>query len=290
MQYGLDITAAGPWGRPDQIAELAVRAERAGWDGVFCEDYLRFPGDGDPVDTYDVWITLALIAAATSRVTLGPMVAALPRRRPWTVASQAVTVDHLSGGRLVLGVGIGDTEPTNFSTFGETGDLRRRAAMLDESLDVITRLWSGAPVTFAGEHYELTDALLAPRPVQSLRIPIWVGGTLSRPRPRRRALKWDGACLYRIPQQDGWQDVTPDDVRSLRADVADRPGGGDGYVVAVGGRERASDSAGLRDDRAYVRALADAGVDWWHEYVPPRLTFDEACRRIDSGPLRAGDG
>ncbi len=287
MQYGLDITAAGPWGRPDQIAELAVRAEQAGWDGIFCEDYLRFPGHGDPVDTYDVWITLALVAAATSRITLGPMVAALPRRRPWTVAAQAVTVDHLSDGRLVLGVGIGDTEPTNFTSFGETGDLRRRGAMLDESLEVITRLWSGAPVTFAGEHYQVTEALLAPRPVQSPRIPIWVGGTLSRPRPRSRALRWDGACMYRIAQEDGWQDVTPDDVRRLRADADDRPRGGDGYLIAVGGRERAVDAAGLRDDRAYVHALADAGVDWWHEYVPPRLPFEEACRRIDSGPLRA---
>ena len=84
MKYGLDITPAGPWGRPDRIAELAALAEQCGWDGVFCEDYLCFPAaddaaDGEPPpDTYDVWITLALIAQATSRVTLGTMVTPLP--------------------------------------------------------------------------------------------------------------------------------------------------------------------------------------------------------------------
>lgn len=284
MRYGLDISPAGPWGRPERIAALAALAEDAGWDGVFCEDYVSFPGDGDLLDTYDTWTTLALVAHATTRLILGTMVTPLPRRRPQTVAAQAMTVDQISGGRLILGVGIGDDEPANFAAFGETSDLKRRGDLLDEGLEVVSRLWSGEPVTFDGEHYHLDGAVLRPRPVARPRIPIWVGGALTMPRPRRRALRWDGACLYRILSQDGWQDVGADDVRRLRVDADARPSGGSGYVIAVGGRERGPDET---EERRYVASLAAAGADWWHEYVPPRLPYDEARRRIESGPLRA---
>ncbi len=286
MKYGLDITPAGPWGRPDQIAELAALAERHGWDGVFCEDYLCFPGDDGPVDTYDVWITLALIAQATSSITLGTMVTPMPARKPASIALQAVTVDHLSGGRLLLGVGLGDDEPSNFAAFGQTDSLRRRAGLLDESLEVITRLWSGESVSFEGSHHRLDRAQLLPKPVSTPRIPIVVGGAMTKPRPRRRALRWDGACLYRIPPSQGWQDVTPDDVRQLRADSRARPDEGAGFVIMVGGRERATDQEALAGDRRYVAALAAAEADWFQEYVPPRLPLDEARRRIEAGPLR----
>lgn len=284
MLYGLDISPAGPWGRPDHIAELAALAEGSGWHGIFCEDYVCFPGDEGPVDSYDVWITLALVAKATQQVTLGTMVTPLPRRRPWVVASQALTVDHLSGGRLVLGVGIGDGQSRDYATFGEPMEPRQRATMLDEALEIISRLWAGESVSLQGEHYDLEGAELRPQPVKGVRIPIWVGGALTKPRPKRRALRWDGACLYRIPPESGWEDVTPDDVRRLRAEADQRSGGGDGYVIAVGGRERSAD---VDADRHYVQALAEAGADWWHEYVPPRLSFDEARSRIASGPVMA---
>ena len=108
---------------------------------------------------------------------------------------------------------------------------------------------------------------------------------MTKPRPRRRALRWDGACLYRIAPAEGWEDVTPDDVHRLRADARERPDGGDGFVIVVGGRERSTEAAKLADDRAYVSALAEAGADWFQEYVPPRLPYDEARRRIEAGPL-----
>lgn len=166
MKYGLDITPAGPWGRPDQIAELAALGEECGWDGVFCEDYLCFPPEDarldEPVDTYDVWITLALAAQATSRVTLGTMVTPLPARKPASIASQALTVDHLSGGRLVLAVGLGGDERTNFAALGQTDTMRERGELLDESLEVITRLWSGESVSFEGRRLRLEGAQLRP--------------------------------------------------------------------------------------------------------------------------------
>ena len=150
---------------------------------------------------------------------------------------------------------------------------------------MITRLWSGDPVSYAGTRHRLDDARMRPPPVTRPRIPIWVGGAMTKPRPRRRALRWDGACLYRIAPAEGWEDVTPDDVRRLRADARERPDGGDGFVIVVGGRERSTEAAKLADDRAYVAALAEAGADWFQEYVPPRLPYDEARRRIEAGPL-----
>ncbi|MGH3446076.1 MAG: LLM class flavin-dependent oxidoreductase [Nocardioidaceae bacterium] len=281
MKFGVDITSAGPWGDPEQMAELAVLAEASGWNGVFCEDYVVFP-DGAP--TYDPWVSLGLMAQATTTVTLGTMVTPLPRRRPSTVAAQAMTVDRVSGGRLVLGVGLGDGGD-DFAGFGETADLRERAEILDESLSILDALWSGEPCTFHGRHFDVSEVALAPTPVQRPRVPIWVGGALTKRGPRARALRWDGACMYRVPPSEGWGDVTPEDVRQLRADARDARGD-DLFVVAVGGRERGDD---LAAEQAYVAALGAAGADWWHEYMPPTLEIDHVRERIGAGPLRGSD-
>jgi alkanesulfonate monooxygenase SsuD/methylene tetrahydromethanopterin reductase-like flavin-dependent oxidoreductase (luciferase family) len=181
-----------------------------------CEDYLAF---ADRLDTYDVWITLGLMASATERVTLASIVTPLAWRQPWTVAAQATTVDHISGGRFVLGVGIGDNAAAEGSRFRAPMSDRQRASRVDEALDVIAALWSGEPVSRNGE-FHLEQAELLPRPVARPRIPIWIGGALTRPGPRARALRWDGACLYRIP--GGWEDVTAGDVRQLRSDALNR--------------------------------------------------------------------
>jgi alkanesulfonate monooxygenase SsuD/methylene tetrahydromethanopterin reductase-like flavin-dependent oxidoreductase (luciferase family) len=242
MRYGLDITSAGPWGRPDQIAELATLAEDHGWDGVFCEDYLAFPGGGA---TYDVWVTLALVAQATTGLTLGTMVTPLPARHLPTLALQVASVGAVAGGRLVLGVGSGDPE--------------------------------GDPVLGGGSRVDLLEAGLTTVREACPDVPVWVGGAITKPGPRARALRWDGACLYRVPPPE-WQDVTAEDVAALRADA-----GRSAFVIVVGGRERRED---FDAEREYVASLADAGADWWQEYVPPRLDLAEARRRIVAGPIR----
>ena len=242
MRYGLDITSAGPWGRPDQIAELATLAEDHGWDGVFCEDSLAFPGGAA---TYDVWVTLALVARATTRLTIGTMVTPLPARHLPTLALQVASAAAVAEGRLVLGVGSGDPEGDPVL------DGRSRAVLLEEGLATVREACPD--------------------------VPVWVGGAITKPAPRARALRWDGACLYRVPPPE-WQDVTADDVAALRADA-----GRASYVIAVGGRERRED---LAAERAYVASLAGAGADWWPEYVPPRLDPAEARRHIVAGPIR----
>src|SRR5579872_6746152 len=159
MQYGLSLPNGGECGDPRILAELAHRAEDAGWDGIFLEDYIQYINDdyhslpGAP--TYDPWVALAATAMRTQRIRLGTSVTPLPRRRPWKLAREAVSVDILSGGRLTLGVGSGDSRDPSFSHFGESMDARQRAEQLDESLDILAGLWSGQPFSYHGKHYSV---------------------------------------------------------------------------------------------------------------------------------------
>jgi alkanesulfonate monooxygenase SsuD/methylene tetrahydromethanopterin reductase-like flavin-dependent oxidoreductase (luciferase family) len=134
---------------------------------------------------------MAAAAAATDRILLGPMVTPLPRRRPWKLAREAVSLDQLSGGRLILGVGIGFPPDPEFTAFGEPADERMRAEMLDEALEIIAGLWTGRPFRFDGRHYHLDEVTFLPAPVRT-RIPIWVGGMWPHRRPFRRAARFDG--------------------------------------------------------------------------------------------------
>jgi alkanesulfonate monooxygenase SsuD/methylene tetrahydromethanopterin reductase-like flavin-dependent oxidoreductase (luciferase family) len=273
MRFGLDISPAGEWGTPRRLAELAALAESSGWDGVFLEDYVFYPGG---LDAYDPWVALAAIALATERVRIGTMVTPLPRRRPWKVATEAVTIDHLSGGRMILGVGSGDPASADISSVGEATDLRTRAELLDEALEVIEGLWRGEAFSHQGRHFHVEDVTLRPRPAQQPRIPIWVGGMYTRRGPRERALRWDGGCLYRAEPPD-WEDLTPEQIREFRALAPP------GFDIAVGGRERREDEAAERED---VRGLAAAGATWWHEYLPPTTPLDTVREHITRGPLR----
>src|SRR6476659_4081610 len=129
MRFGLVVQMTESLGYPQPLAQLAREAEAAGWDGFFLWDI--FGGDAQhPTPVVDPWIMLAAIAATTERIRFGPMVTPVPRRRPWKLAREAVTLDHLSGGRLILGVGVG-VPPEEFQRFGEPADPRVRAAMLD---------------------------------------------------------------------------------------------------------------------------------------------------------------
>jgi alkanesulfonate monooxygenase SsuD/methylene tetrahydromethanopterin reductase-like flavin-dependent oxidoreductase (luciferase family) len=175
---------------PSVLVDLAVVAEDAGYDGVFLWDHVRYM---DMVDLpmVDPWVILGAIAHATKRVRVGTLVTPLSRRRPWRVAQEVATLDHLSGGRAVLGVGLGWPAEEDFARFGEVSDAGVRAAMLDEGLGLIDALWSGGSVQHRGEHYSV-DTVLRPAPVQRPRPPVWVAGMWPNPRPFDRAARWDG--------------------------------------------------------------------------------------------------
>lgn len=283
MNYAVNLPNGRACGHPRILAEFALLAEESGWDGVFVEDYIVWQGHND-APTYDPWVALAAMAVATTTVRLGTMVTPIARRRPWKLAREAVTVDHLSGGRLILGVGLGETEiDTSFSRFGETTDARQRALMVDEALGLLARLWSGRTVIHDGLFYHVHGARLLPRPVQRPRIPIWIGGVWPLQGPTRRALTWDGACLYKLPPH---QDFTPEDVRELKGLALARREPGTPFDIVVGHAswQRAQDRARERD---YIASLAGAGATWWSEYISPGTV--KAMRRcIQEGPLRAG--
>jgi alkanesulfonate monooxygenase SsuD/methylene tetrahydromethanopterin reductase-like flavin-dependent oxidoreductase (luciferase family) len=155
MKYGFIIPNDDIHTAPD----LAAEAEAAGWDGVFIPDCIAIDTEnGPPGPWYDPWIVLAAMAVRTKRVRLGTMLTPLSRRRPWKLARETVTLDHLSKGRLILPVGLGAAkDDAGFYKVGEEMDLKVRAKLLDESLAILTGLWSGQPFTYHGEHYHVQD-------------------------------------------------------------------------------------------------------------------------------------
>lgn len=277
MRYGLALPTGGECGDPRFLVELAERAEAAGWEGVFLEDYVVFQGD-PTAPTCDPWIALAGMALRTERVVLGTAVTPLARRRPWIVARQAAAIDQLCDGRMVLGAGLGDVgdhvgRDASFTHFGEEADARRRARMLDEALEIVAGLWTGEPFSYRGEHFTVDEVSFVPPPVQRPRIPIWIGGGYPNPGPTRRAARWDGSLLYGVPEHD----LSPEDVRAIREAAGDRP-----YDIVVGGRAREED---WEAERERLRAIASAGATWWAEYVPADGR-DAMRSAVDRGPMR----
>lgn len=212
MRYCLNLPIGGEAAHPRTLADFAATAENAGWDAVFVEDYIVYQNRQD-LPAYDPWVALAAMAAATSRIRLGTMVTPLARRRPWKLARETVTLDHLSNGRLTLCVGVGDPLDFTYAAFAEETDVRARAAIVDEALEVLTGMWSGQPFSYHGHHFQVSEITCLPRPVQQPRIPIWIGGAYPNSGPLRRAARWDGAVLYPAAEPgsatDSEQPLTP---------------------------------------------------------------------------------
>lgn len=268
MRLAVNLPNLGDLSDPAAVVGLALAAESAGWDGVFLWDHV-LGWDGCPVG--DAWVQLAAIAQATSRIRIGPMVTPLPRRRPWVLARQAVGVDRLSVGRLVLGVGLGTPAEAEFGTFGEETSISVRAAKLDEALAVVTGMWSGEPFGFDGQHYRVRRATFQPTPLQRPRVPIWVAATIGAEGPLARAAKFDGV----FPITEGGSTPTPEEVADVVAQVRARRGD-EPFDVTVAGPPP--------DDMA---AWEDAGVTWYQ--VGPRPggePLDELHEWIAEGPPR----
>ena len=286
MRYGVSLPCFGTGLDAAMVADLAVAAESAGWDGFFLWDHL-FAFDPGPVDVVDPWVALTAAACATSSITIGPLVTPLPRRRPLVVARQSVTLDRLSGGRLVLGVGSGSL-PFEWDYCGEQPDARVRGAMLDEHLELLDRLWTGQPVHHQGRFYRAAgpdwSAVCHPPPLQRPRIPVWVAGTWPRSRPIERAARWDGFVPMRT---DGRWEVADTAAASRRLRSL-RPEGA-APDLAVPGESEQSESGRL--DR--FAEHADAGATWWVEAVHPwrygaslgaAWPWAAMRGRIDAGP------
>jgi alkanesulfonate monooxygenase SsuD/methylene tetrahydromethanopterin reductase-like flavin-dependent oxidoreductase (luciferase family) len=274
MRYALNVPNFGAFADARALAQLAHEAEDAGWNGFFLWDHIG----GWPNPTADPWVALAAIAMTTSHIKLGPLVTPLPRRRPWKLARETVTLDHLSNGRLILGVGIGDDAiGREYSAYGESGDHKLHGEMLDEALDALTGLWSGEPFSFSGKHYTISDVRYLPAPVQRPRIPIWVAATLPHKRPLRRAARWDGVC----PIQNAGRPVTAEQVRELLAIIHETRPATEPFDVALAGY---TGDLSRDEAAAQLAPLAEAGVTWWQEGVLPDNTLDDLRAQIHHGP------
>lgn len=269
---------------PADLIGLGVAAEEAGFDGFFLWDHIVFSNSGDGPPVADPWLTLAVVAGRTSRIRLGTMITPVPRRRPWQLARQTATLDRLSGGRVILGVGIGSPAYGDFGIFHEpTGD-RVRADVLDEGLEILAGLWSGERFSYAGRHFTVDPVRFTPVPVQHPRIPVWVGGVLPATRPVVRAARWDGMVPIRFADR---RLVRPsaEDIAGVRDQVAAARGSARPFDLVVWA-EVAADPGEVP---GLARPYQEAGATWWIETAKPEPGWWEGItRRVAAGVTGAG--
>jgi alkanesulfonate monooxygenase SsuD/methylene tetrahydromethanopterin reductase-like flavin-dependent oxidoreductase (luciferase family) len=259
MRFGVTLPQIEDFSDIHRLVGLAQAAEAAGWDGFFIWDSILFDHIVHPI--LDPWIALAAVACATQRMRLGILVAPLARRRPWKVARETVALDHLSHGRLILGVGLGEPARWEYAAFGEEPDAKLRAEKLDEALEILTGLWRGEEFRFTGKHYQLQPVRFRPTPQQEPRIPIWVGGVWPHKAPIRRAARYDGVvpiAAEGMLSPDDWRELL-DYLRQHRTET------GPFDAVAMG-VTRADDPDHAA---ATVAAYAEAGCTWWIEDISP---------------------
>jgi alkanesulfonate monooxygenase SsuD/methylene tetrahydromethanopterin reductase-like flavin-dependent oxidoreductase (luciferase family) len=275
MKYGFVL----PSGDARTAADFAYDAERSGWDGFFVYE---------PVWGIDAWVSLTAAAMRTERIRLGTDLTPLSRMRPWKLASETATLDQLSGGRVILSVGLGALD-SGFEAFGEVTDRKTRAELLDEGLDILTGLWRGQPFHYDGKHYKIKETSFypPPPPVQQPGIPIWVVGAWPRPKSMRRVLRCDGLMPYIIGDDGKSRETTPADIREMKAYVEANRAATTPFDIVMEGETPGDDS-----DRAaaIVRGWADAGATWWIEsrWELPRDAegLEAVHKRILQGPPR----
>jgi alkanesulfonate monooxygenase SsuD/methylene tetrahydromethanopterin reductase-like flavin-dependent oxidoreductase (luciferase family) len=264
MRCGVNLPMIGSASR---LVELALATEECGWDGFFLWDHLQLSPSGPAV--HDPWVLLGAVAARTSRVRLGTLVTPVARRRPWKLARELITLDHLSGGRVVFGVGLGVPVDLEYAAFGESSSPRVHASMLDEALPLMDAFLRGSPVDHDGPHYTV-HARLAPAAVQDPRPPIWVAGTLPHRRPIERALRWDG--YFPLDMRTGEAGLTA----PALAEVVESMNPPEGFDIVT-----------LYTGQSTPSELEAAGATWLIDGPSPDDEgLKEIERRILAGPPR----
>ena len=242
---------------------------------MFLWDHIVYRERGWPAA--DPWVTAGAIAARTQRVRIGVLVTPLARRRPWKVARETASLDVLSGGRLVVGAGLGSQPDVEFAAFGDEPDPRVRAERLDEGLDILTGLWSGEPFSHTGRHYRVEETVFLPRPVQRPRPPIWIGGHWPAHPPFRRAARFDG--MFPVFEGVGHAEMPPPErlAEAVRYTREQRQTDGPFDVVLEGQSEG--------PDPARVAPYEAAGLTWWIEKLGWfRGPLEMTRERIERGP------
>ena len=277
MHYGIVMSNLGDYADPRLAIRLARAAEEAGWEAFFVWDHLGFVWGSA---SSDPWISLSAVAVSTTHLKLGTAITPLARRRPHIVANALASLDLLSGGRMIFGAGLGGVSE-EFTAVGEPGAVKQRAAMLDEGLTVLDRLWSGEMVMHHGQYYDVENVSLAPLPFQRPRIPIWIGGEGAP--ALRRAARWDG-WLAPATSPDGTPTMSKDPER-----IAEMVAGIQRHRTAAAPLEVAVDGYSEPSDPALPRAYEAAGATWWLESIHGmRGPLDEMMARVEAGPPELG--
>jgi alkanesulfonate monooxygenase SsuD/methylene tetrahydromethanopterin reductase-like flavin-dependent oxidoreductase (luciferase family) len=287
MNYAIYLPLFAPFGHPRIIADLAHDAEQAGWYGVFVWDDIA----GWERDMADPWIALAAAAMVTQRVRLGALITPLARRRPWKFARETASLDQLSHGRLVVGVGVGGGQE-QFGDLGDEPDQRTRGQMLDEGLEVVTGLWSGESFEYNGHYYHLKPTVFRPRPVQQPRIPVWIAGTWPHRRPLARMARWDGMFplvwgIDNAAEQQTYLRQMVTAVQSLREASRDKDLEYPLDVIMTG--ETSADQPTQVEE--HIAGYVAAGATWWLESLNPERSdgatwsFEQLRNRVLAGPL-----
>lgn len=257
---------------------LAIEAEDAGWDGVFTWDAISI--GATPV--YDPWVMMGAIAGVTERVKIGAMILPLARRRPWKVAKEAVTIDHLSDGRLVLPVALGVPDDAGFHAVNtDSVDRKERAERLDEALEIIALGQSGEAFAYQGKHFQISEMTLLPKPVED-RIPVWCVAGWPHEKSLARAAKWDGIIPVDMsPGKDPFERVAPDALREIVAWCHDHRTSASPFDVVIEGKTESA------DDTDYVGSVQEAGATWFIESRwDDEETPESLLARIRMGPPR----
>jgi len=272
VKYGVTL----PYGDARITANLAQQAEKAGWDGVFV---------GDAVWCVDPFIQLTAAAMSTNKIRLGTMVLAMPLRRPNHVASESMAIDRLSGGRLILGMATGATWMGWQGFPDEVIDTRARAEMLDEAIDIITRLHQSEQFDFDGKHYHIKLSQVdtvhyPPKTIQQPRVPMWIPGAWPRMKSMRRVLKCDGLLPMKMNIDGRAEDVTPVDLREMKAYIDANRKLTTPFDYTIEGQTNNLGPAQARDK---IMPWIEAGITWWIEGTW-NLSREEVEARICLGP------
>jgi hypothetical protein len=284
FRYGFILNAGET---AESIVDVAVAAEEHGWDGLFIADAIGIETKDFPAfPFFDPWVLMGAMAERTKRIVLGTMLTAVPRRRPWKLAKEIVTLDHLSDGRVIVGTGLGAAEDDGgFYKVGEAMELPTRAARLDEGLEVVAGLMTGKPFSFDGEQFKVDAMTLLPPPVQKPRVPLWVVGVWPKPKSMARAIRWDGLVPQPpTPAEGHAEPFGPDVYREIKSYVDEHRKASGPFDITTSGT-----TSGAKKDRSkardQVQAFADAGATWWLE---TSFSFDTRAplKRLRQGPPR----
>ncbi|MBN1214870.1 MAG: LLM class flavin-dependent oxidoreductase [Candidatus Lokiarchaeota archaeon] len=282
VKFGLNIPNFGSYSNINNLINLAITAEKAGWEGFFLWDHIYLSTRLEKnkqigIPFVDPWVALTAIAMVTKNMKIGTYVTPLPRRRPWKLAREVVSLDCLSRGRLILGIGLGAPD-FEYEGFGEEKNIITRAKKCDEGLEIIKGLLSGKEFSYKGKFYTIKTVIFKPEPYNGI-IPIWIGGRWPNKKPLERASKYNGFC----PISASSEKLSPNDIeeivnliKSCRSDI-------NNFDVVIAGELPLNKT----EAKKIIYPFIESGITWWLDSINDwRGTLEEMEEYISNGPAK----